>query len=63
MLSKLVENHGGALRGGRAVMPDVFAYTLPHRIVKTTAFAVEAAWVAVRRVADGGRSGGEDERD
>ena len=56
MLSELVKNHGGALRG-------VFAYTLPHRIVKTTAFAVEAAWVAVRRVADGGRSGGEDERD
>ena len=56
LLSKLVENHGGALRG-------VFADTLPHRIVKTAAFAVEAAWVAVRGVADGGGSGGEDERD
>ena len=63
MLSKLVENHGGALRGGLVIMPDVFADTLPHRILKTAAFAVEAAWVAVRRVADGGRSGGEDERD
>ena len=63
MLSKLVENHEGALRGGRAVMPDVFAYTLPHRILKTAAFAVEAAGVAVRGVADGGGSGDEDERD
>jgi len=63
LLSKLVENHGGALRGGLVVMPDVFADTLPHRIVKTAAFAVEAAWVAVRGVADGGGSGGKDERD
>jgi hypothetical protein len=47
---------GGALRG-------VFAYTLPHRIVKTAAFAVEAAWVAVCGIADGGGRGGEDERD
>jgi hypothetical protein len=64
LLSKLVENHGGAPRGGFVVMPDVFADTLAHCSKKTAAFVVEAATSTTTSfVRDGGESGGEDERD
>ena len=57
-------------------MPDVFADTLAHCSASTAAFAVEAVWGARFRlprkrssraarglIANGGGSGGEDERD